>query len=154
MSAMTEYAKNVFNDKALLRDKLKIFLHTTDTAKIESYAQACEKFFASGGKQQLGFSATWSWPACIATGFFFLYRKDYLSTVIAFIVSLLASALGWILCGICGKYFIAKKFVSLLNTEDDSELQINGGTHGWVIPVAIVVYILGTIAVIAAMPME
>lgn len=86
MSAMTEYAKNVFNDKALLRDKLKIFLHTTDTAKIESYAQACEKFFASGGKQQLGFSATWSWPACIATGFFFLYRKDYLSTVIAFIV--------------------------------------------------------------------
>ena len=53
MSAMTEYAKNVFNDKALLRDKLKIFLHTTDTAKIESYAQACENFLQAAASSNL-----------------------------------------------------------------------------------------------------
>ena len=47
---MTEQTKAVFSDPKLLREKLGEYLDTTNTAKIERYALAAEKFFAAGGK--------------------------------------------------------------------------------------------------------
>lgn len=134
---MNDYAKSVFNNKELLREKLKAFLDTADTAKVEAYAQACEKFFARGAKQGLGFSATWSWPAFLVGPFFFWYRKSYLGAAVALLVQLILSFVSFILFGICGKYVVAKKFAALLNFENDTLLQVKGGKNIWAVPAGI-----------------
>lgn len=43
MVAMSDYAKEVFENKKLLREKLGIYLKTP--FKVEIYAQACEIVF-------------------------------------------------------------------------------------------------------------
>lgn len=151
MSTMNEYSKSVFNNKELLREKLRIFLDTTDAAKVETYAQACERFFACGAKQRLGFSATWSWPAFLVGPFFFWYRKSYLGAAVAFLVQLILSLLSFILFGLCGKYVVAKKFATLLNFENDALLQAKGGKNIWAIPagiainIAILAFVIGVL---------
>lgn len=136
MVVMTEYSKGVFSDPKLLREKLMLFLGTPE--KVEIYAQSCEKFFIAGAKQGLKFSATWSWWAFLAGFWFFLYRKDYLVALCAFIFFFPFT----ILLGIFGKYSIMKRFVTYLNSENDAILIANGGKNSWVIPIIIILCLL------------
>lgn len=146
MLVMNEYSKAVFNDPKLLREKLMLFLDAPD--KVEIYAQSCEKFFQAGGKRGLGFCATWSWWAFIATFWFSLYRKDYLNALGAFIVEIFLAPLVMVVMGICGKHFVVKRFVTLLNLENDTILTTSGGKNSWVLPVAIVLNILVVLLII------
>ena len=71
---MLEEIKTVFSDRQLLRQKLGEFLQTPN--KVELYAKAAEKFFATGSRESLCFKETWSWWAFFSPEFFFIYRKE------------------------------------------------------------------------------
>ena len=73
---MTEYSKKIFGDKALLREKMAIFLGDSNLNATEDYARAAELFFASGAKAGLKFAPTWSWWAFLGGFWFLLY--DYI----------------------------------------------------------------------------
>lgn len=57
MTYMNDYSKEIFKDPIALRRKLALFLGTPE--KVETYAQACEKFFAKSGGIGIVFGATW-----------------------------------------------------------------------------------------------
>lgn len=155
MTEMTEYTKNIFNDEDLLREKMKMFLGTRSASEINSYARACEKFFINGGRQHLKFTVAWNWSAFIFTTFFFLYMKDYLGAVICFVLSILLSlvltpvfgtVVAMSVAGACAKYSIARRFVTLLNYEDDEVLKLNSGKNTWVIAGLLILGLLGIVA--------
>lgn len=73
---MTEQTKAVFSDPKLPREKLGEYLNATNTAKIERYALAAEKFFAAGGRDGLKSKATWSWAAFLSIGHFFYIERS------------------------------------------------------------------------------
>ena len=124
---MNDYAKSVFSDPALLREKLKIYLKTPE--KVEIYARAAEKFFANGNGEKLAFTPTWSWWAFGGGFLFFMYRKDYSATLIWFVVSLFASVFVAPFCAMFAKFSIISRFASVLSARNDEFLSSQGGVN-------------------------
>ena len=154
---MTEQTKAVFNDPKLLREKLNEFLQTPE--KVEIYAQAAEKFYAAGGKMELRFAATWSWWGFFCNIWFLFYRKlnkHGLILLVATFVLGLIPYLGVIMGivamvgpGVAGKYFVIKRFEQALDTNNEALFIQMSGVAKWAIWVAVIMYIIGIIAMIA-----
>ena len=139
---MTEYAKSVFSNPNLLREKLALYIKTP--SKVELYAKDCEKFFAAGKGEKLEFANAFSGWGFFGNIFFLVYRKIYwLAGVIFacnFLISIIfpdldtsadrAIATGTsALCGIFGRYLVCKRFLKFLEMQDDEILIKKGGVN-------------------------
>lgn len=127
MINMSDYAKSVFNDPKLLREKLKIYLKTPE--KVEIYAAACEKFYLNGGKNGLKRAITWSWWGFFFTYGFFINRKNYAISIFYFIFLMITSVLTMICCGMYAKWHVCKRFLEILEMKDDDILMAKGGKN-------------------------
>ena len=130
MINMSDYAKSVFDDPKLLREKLKIYLKTPE--KVEIYAAACEKFYLNGGKNGLKKQATWSWWAFFCTFAFFMYRRRYM-VMILYIIGSIFSIFAMIQAGMVAKWHVCKAFLESLEAKDDDILMANGGVNKFAI---------------------
>ncbi|MDA3078145.1 DUF2628 domain-containing protein [Campylobacter sp. JMF_06 NA1] len=139
---MTDYAKEVFNNPNLLREKLALYIKTPN--KIELYAKDCEKFFAAGKGEKLEFDNTFSLWAFFGTIFFLVYRKIYWLAGLIFAVNFLltiifpnldksidrAISMGIsMLCAMLGRYLVCKRFLKFLEMQDDEILAKKGGVN-------------------------
>lgn len=127
MINMSDYAKSVFDDPKLLREKLKIYLKTPE--KVEIYAAACEKFYLNGGKNGLKRAMTWSWWGFFFTYGFLINRKNYAISIFYFIFLIIASVLTMICCGMYAKWHVCKRFLEILEIKDDDVLMAKGGKN-------------------------
>ena len=127
MINMSDYAKSVFDDPKLLREKLKIYLKTPE--KVEIYAAACEKFYLNGGKNGLKRAMTWSWWGFFFTYGFLINRKNYAISIFYFIFLIIASVLTMICCGMYAKWHVCKRFLEILEMKDDDVLMAKGGKN-------------------------
>ncbi|MBQ7270827.1 MAG: hypothetical protein IJT33_07090 [Campylobacter sp.] len=124
---MNDYVKSVFGDPARLREKLEIYLHTPQ--KVEIYAKAAENFFKLGKGKKLAFTPTWSWWGFGGGFLFFMYRKDYLATLVWFIVSLFASVFAAPFTAMFAKFSVISRFASILSAGNDEFLSSQGGVN-------------------------
>ena len=132
---MTEQTKAVFSDPKLLREKLGEYLDTTNTAKIERYALAAEKFFAAGGREGLKSKATWSWAAFFVHWAFFLYRKVNNKAALYFILISFAGIFAFIpmiFAGMYAKYHVIKRFEVALDS-GEAMFKYMSGKAMWVV---------------------
>lgn len=146
---MTDYAKSVFSNPELLRQKLGLYLKTPD--KVELYALAAEKFFRAGGGQMLKFEPTWSWWAFFFQWAFFMYRRDYKHTflnLIAMLFLLWLFLLPVFYYGLTAKYKIIKNFEEALIAQNDDFLQVKGGVNKVAIWLMIGLNVLSIVVVI------
>lgn len=148
MTYMNDYSKEIFKDPITLRRKLALFLGTPE--KVETYAQACEKFFAKSGGVGIVFGATWSWWGFFMGWLWALYRKQYILALVIFFLNLIpiVGFATMIVCGICAKYLVCKSFVESLNMQNDAFLALNGGRNIWVIWLAVIVCFIILLSVI------
>ncbi|MBQ3675684.1 MAG: DUF2628 domain-containing protein [Campylobacter sp.] len=140
---MTEYAKSVFSDPNLLREKLALYIKTP--SKIELYAKDCEKFFKAGNGEKLVIDgSTFSFWGFFGTIFFLIYRKIYwlVGLIIAFIilsVIVFPDANDTVdrvirigisaLCGAFSRYCVCLRFLKILELQDDEMLVKKGGVN-------------------------
>lgn len=129
---LTDYSKNVLNNPEILREKLGIFLHSQNRNLISVYANACEKFFAVGGRQSLKFCFTWSWNIFFFSWLWAFFRKQYLAGFL-----FLVACYPWItligfsspIAAMCGKFLVCRSFVIALNMQNDDKLKDIGGIN-------------------------
>jgi type II secretory pathway pseudopilin PulG len=119
-------------------DELSLFIGNN----AELYRQRFRKFTASGSSE---YAATWHWPAFFVPWLWFLYRKLYLWSLVAFVTGLIplvnwAAKIGW---GISAHYLYYRHAHKNINRcKERSGLQPNmslsqvlskkGGVHQWV----------------------
>ncbi len=137
MINMSDYAKSVFNDPKLLREKLKIYLKTPE--KVEIYAAACEKFYLNGGKNGLKRAITWSWWGFFFTYGFFINRKNYAISIFYFIFLMITSVLTMICCGMYAKWHVCKRFLEILEMKNDDVLMAKGGKNTAIAVIALII---------------
>lgn len=155
---MTEKSKQIFADKAKLREKLGIYLQTPE--KVEIYAQAAEKMFAKTGGTSIGYKETWSWWAFFFTWGFFLYRKLYLIAVIflaflfvpAFIPAIPQGVVDMIPLVVCFASAIQAKYQAIKDFEKkldlDNDMALATGVNKWAIYVTIALYVVLSISIV------
>lgn len=160
---MTKETQAVFSDSATLRAKLSEFLKTPE--KTELYARAAELFFDLGYKTSLKFSPTWSWWALFAGGWFFVYRKDYLHSIILLLLTSFFGGLCylygfWAVLGgsvcfaislysaVTAKYRVIKNFENSLDYDRAATLEYLSGTNKWVIWLAIAILALFILSIV------
>ncbi|MDA3048384.1 DUF2628 domain-containing protein [Campylobacter sp. JMF_08 NE1] len=139
---MTDYAKEVFNDPKLLREKLALYIQTPK--KVELYAKDCENFFVAGKGEKLEFANVFSWWGFFGTIFFLFYRKIYWLAGLIFAFTTLSSiifpnlnpsidrAIGLaisVVCGMFGRYLVCNRFLKFLQMQDDEILIKKGGVN-------------------------
>ena len=106
------------------------------------------------------FVPTWNWSAFGFTTGWFLYRKMYLWTGVAFVASFIpiVGLAAWIASGVAGNYLYFRHVSARiaeargLTPEPDLPAVLSriGGVHGWVIWVGVAIVVLAILGVIAA----
>ncbi|MBP3224265.1 MAG: DUF2628 domain-containing protein [Campylobacter sp.] len=152
---MTDYAKEVFNDPKLLREKLALYIQTPK--KVELYAKDCENFFVAGKGEKLEFANVFSWWGFFGNIFFLVYRKIYWLAGVIFVCNFLiniifpdldtradrAIATGTsALCAIFGRYLVCKRFLKFLEMQDDEILVKKGGVNYFAYVLCVVLSLL------------
>lgn len=110
--------------------------------KLDFYRHAIQKMVVN---DQVYFKWHWSWWALVATWAYLLYRKAYLASFAAFVISLLLPW-GWfiymIIMGGISPYFVVKRYVRLKSeiemhysqhADRIAAMEKVGGYHSWVV---------------------
>ena len=135
--------------------------HLQKDKKVDVYQPRVEANMMNGHPT---FKATWSWWAFFGTWAFFLYRKMYLVAAIFFIATVItafipfSSIIIMIISGISAFYFYTKKLNNDLNIAGVSEKPFEevkenisklGGYNSWVVWIAIILYSIMLLSVVA-----
>jgi len=104
------------------------------------------------------FTPTWHWPAFFVGFWWMLYRKLYLWSLVAFIVSCIpyVGFVGMVVWGVSGNYIYYKHVSSKIKTLRDintygdisSTLSQIGGVNKWVVVVAIILTAIGILVIL------
>lgn len=123
----------------------------------DKYMETFRKFNIRGVDQ---FSVTWHWPAFFVSFFWMLYRKLYLWALLVFLISYIpiAGFIMMIVYGLTGNYLYfrhaKKKIMEMKIRQSASDLSESlrdiGGVNQWVKTVAIVLFILAIMGILAA----
>ncbi len=142
-----------------------------DDAMLEAFVQKPEKFawykktFAKYSQNGVeAFTWSWSWWAFFAPVWLLLYRKSYLAALGYFVAAIVFSLLPYgalllmIISGGTVPYFIYKTYRGMVAKVEaaspDSAVRLDtmrkiGGYHTWVVVVALIVYALVVITLLA-----
>lgn len=130
------------NSDNITTDEIRAFVGTN----AQFYIQKFSAFTQSGTEK---FSITWNWSTCGFTFIWFLYRKMYFQSLIAFVVFCIPgiNIILHIVVGVVGNYLyyrhVKVKILEIRTLQSSQNitplLQEMGGVNRWVITVGIVI---------------
>jgi hypothetical protein len=148
MLKLDSSASNGANSDTITTDEMRAFIGTN----AHYYIRQFSKFNTSGTEK---FCVSWNWSTCGFTFIWFLYRKMYVQSLIAFVVFCIpgVNIILHVLVGIVGNYLyyrhVKEKILETRAVQSPQNINTAllevGGVHKWVITVGIILCIMVTI---------